>query len=55
MNDLKSGYGIFKWPTGRIYEGEWLEGKQHGSGKTCDKNGIIKFGLWQYGKRIKLF
>ena len=26
-NDLKDGYGVFKWPDGRIYAGWWQEGK----------------------------
>ena len=23
-NDLKEGYGVFKWPDGRIYAGNWV-------------------------------
>ena len=31
-NDKKQGFGVFTWPDGRMYEGEWFDGKQHGKG-----------------------
>lgn len=29
----KEGTGIFFWPDGRVYEGAWKNGKQHGYGR----------------------
>ena len=49
-----SGYGKFKWPSGNVYEGEWLANKRHGVGKmTDDKGRIRRKGLWQMGKYIE--
>ena len=28
IQDMKKGYGVFKWPDGRRYEGFWKQGKQ---------------------------
>ncbi len=41
MNDKKEGYGVFTFKDGRVYKGQWLNGKQHGRG-TYKKNSIIK-------------
>ena len=27
QNDLKHGHGIYSWPNGKKYEGNWKEGK----------------------------
>ena len=47
------GFGIYTWADGRIYEGQWLQGKQHGQGKYTAKDGKTGIGMWQYGKRIE--
>ena len=47
------GKGIFTWPDGRKYIGEWKGGKQHGVGTYISKDGIEKQGEWQHGKKIK--
>lgn len=31
-NNNFDGKGIFKWRDGRIYEGDWKNGKMHGYG-----------------------
>ena len=31
-NGQKNGKGRFEWPNGEIYEGQWKNGKKHGSG-----------------------
>jgi hypothetical protein len=36
-----------------MYEGEWLNGKQHGKGKITVPGGERKEGIWENGKRIK--
>ena len=35
MGDM-SGYGVFTWPSGNVYEGEWLANRRHGVGKIMD-------------------
>ena len=53
MNDLKEGYGVFSWPDGRIYEGTWKHGKQNGVGKYINAAGLVRFGEWKDGKRLR--
>lgn len=31
--EKKNGYGVMKYSNGKIYEGEYKEGKKHGKGK----------------------
>ncbi|CAD8110971.1 unnamed protein product [Paramecium sonneborni] len=33
QNDLFHGVGRYEWPDGRIYDGEWVEGKMEGKGE----------------------
>ena len=51
-NDKKEGYGVFTFRDGRVYEGEWKDGKQHGRGLFRKKN-ITREGIWEDGERIK--
>ena len=44
---------MFRWPDGRKYEGEWLQGKQHGYGKFTTSKDEVKYGIWDEGKRSK--
>ncbi len=39
MNDKKHGYGIYIWPDGKQFSGEWLKGKREGKGKLINKHG----------------
>jgi 1-phosphatidylinositol-4-phosphate 5-kinase len=32
MNDLKHGYGIYRWADGGVYYGEWKENMKDGQG-----------------------
>ena len=34
--DMKDGHGVFTWPDGRKYDGQWSKGKQHGRAKVYD-------------------
>ena len=44
---------IFR-PDGRIYEGGWLKGKQHGVGwYQANDRSLKKKGIWDKGKRTK--
>ena len=44
------GYGIFRLPDGRKYEGEYLNDRKHGKGLFTYADGRKKEGVWQNGK-----
>lgn len=44
--EKKHGKGIFVWPDGRKYDGDWENGKQHGIGYYTGKNGEPRKGRW---------
>jgi hypothetical protein len=50
MNDKKHGQGVYTWSDGKKYDGPWLNGKQHGTGKQII-NGKQRLGKWINGKR----
>jgi hypothetical protein len=52
--DKKNGFGIYFWPNDKFFIGFWKDGKQNGYGKYV-KGNVIKFGLWNYGKKEKNF
>ncbi len=41
------GKGIFKWPDGRVYEGDYYEDKKHGFGIVKWPNGKVYEGHWK--------
>lgn len=45
------GKGIYTWTDGRVYEGPFLNGKQHGIAKYTSKEGT-KIGKWENGIRV---
>jgi hypothetical protein len=45
--------GIYKWPDGRSYDGEWRDGKQHGEGIFIDRNGKKRTAECKNGEKIK--
>lgn len=45
--------GIYKWPDGRSYDGEWRDGKQHGVGIFIDRNGKKRTAECKNGEKIK--
>ena len=51
------GYGIYYFSDGRIYMGEWKVNQMNGFGKFIwkEEGNVIKFGLWNYGKKEKNF
>lgn len=53
MNDKKHGHGVFIWPDGRKYDGEWKDGNQDGEGMFHSKDGVVKKGVWVKGQREK--
>jgi len=40
-------------PDGRKYDGEWLDGKQHGTGTFISAVGVNKIALWSEGKVVR--
>ena len=47
---------MYTWNDGRVYEGYWYGGKQHGLGIYYNpRDGSTKAGLWEDGKRIEWF
>lgn len=54
MNDKKDGYGVFRWPNGKIYKGNWKQGKMNGDGEMyCPQEEKWRKGTRDKGKRIK--
>jgi hypothetical protein len=45
------GKGVFTWPDGRKYEGEYLNDKKHGFGIFTFKDGRVYEGEWENGKQ----
>ena len=39
MNGDRNGYGVYKWPSGANYTGEFRNGDQHGHGVYTWPNG----------------
>lgn len=50
MNNKMSGFGIMKWPDGKIYEGEFMNDLKHGKGKLVTSDGKVYEGTWVAGK-----
>ena len=44
------GRGVFVWPDGDRYEGEWLDGLQKGIGTFISSTGGAYFGNWEAGQ-----
>jgi hypothetical protein len=38
---MMSGYGVYNWPNGKRYEGEFQEDKKKGEGKLYMKEKLI--------------
>jgi len=43
----------FSRPDGKVYEGEWYKGKQHGKGVFIMEDGQRREGEWKNGNRIR--
>ena len=46
-------YNYIYRPDGKKYDGEWLNGKQHGKGTYYSIKGEKREGIWNEGKRDK--
>lgn len=47
---LRSGGGIFVWPTGDKFAGEWSQGQMHGKGTFFWAEGDVYEGQWEMGE-----
>lgn len=47
----KHGYGIYRWPNGRTYIGQWYEDQMHGDGIESWPNGSRYQGRFKQNKR----
>jgi hypothetical protein len=45
------GTGVFTWPDGRSYTGEYASDKKHGEGTFVWPDGKIYEGEWKHGKQ----
>ena len=41
LDDKRFGFGIFRFPDGKTYEGEWVKDKVHGGGILRAPDGTI--------------
>lgn len=46
------GNGIFKWDDGKIYKGEFSNGRLHGNGTMYFPNGQVAHGIWHQGENL---
>ena len=46
VNNVKEGFGKFRWSEGYSFEGFWKDGKQEGSGIILNNNNIFAFCYW---------
>lgn len=47
----KHGHGMYRWPNGRTYVGEWLENQMHGYGVESWPNGSRYEGQFRTNRR----
>merc|ERR1719507_1674253 len=38
--------GVFEWPDGRSYKGQFLKGQQDGTGLLTNAKGLARHGEW---------
>ncbi len=49
--NCENGYGLYVWPNGNRYEGDWVDGKTHGKGVHTWASGNRYEGDWVDGNR----
>jgi len=50
MNNKMEGTGVFTWPDGRRYEGDYVDDKKEGQGVFFWPDGRKYDGGWKNGK-----
>lgn len=54
LNQIE-GFGICWYPDGKLYSGNWFEGKSNGIGSLYDPlEGLVSFGHWHRGKELSV-
>lgn len=48
-NDVKWGYGVYKWKSGNIYKGKYEDDERHGYGEMHWTDGSVYKGMWHKG------
>ena len=43
---------MFTWPTGRLYDGYWVNGKEEGVAIIFNALGEVRYGKFEAGKRV---
>merc|ERR1712032_255157 len=49
--NIMDGNGVFEWPDGRTYDGEYKDDKKHGYGLFKWSDGRMYKGMWKTGKQ----
>ena len=44
---------MFTWRDGRVYDGQWRDGKQHGRGVFIKNEGTRRVGIWENGRNVE--
>ena len=50
---MKNGKGVYSWPNGKVYNGEWKDDKYHGNALVTNTKGMTKEYQFENGVRIK--
>ena len=48
----RNGLGTYAYPDGRIYVGEFKNGKRNGEGTLTRPEGKVESGLWENSKLV---
>ncbi|EGR30551.1 MORN repeat protein [Ichthyophthirius multifiliis] len=48
-NGLYHGFGVLKFPNGRVYKGKFYEHQYNGLGELLNEDGILYVGDWSFG------
>jgi hypothetical protein len=51
LKNFLSSQGLYKWPNGALYDGEFVNGKREGQGKHSYSDGGQYIGAWKAGRR----
>jgi hypothetical protein len=51
VDDNRTGHGVYTWPSGNRYEGQFKDNKKHGKGKMDFSDGNKYIGDWIDGNR----
>ena len=52
INKPRNGLGTYAYPDGRIYVGEFKDGKRNGEGTLTRPEGKVESGHWENSKLV---